>query len=251
MNQKIATALLVMLFLTVAVCLARENYKDSVCTSVMQGGEITVILPEGFIAERDDLSGRNGNISLYNIKGELVASGRKFPVTGYLSETASTEPLSEYLKTAEKYKSAAIYGFSSLTVKADGVSGYMWRYKVKKEDEDDVSVRAAFFAGASKIYTVQLAAAVGDNAGDEKGSISGLYEEALDAAFGAILDSVKFSGTVQSGKYLEGYSFRKQASSHCRPLFREVLSDGRICRSVRAAKELSDPSLFFRALSGL
>lgn len=260
MKRKTITVLLILLFTTVAVCVTCECYRDSVCVALTQGGEMTVTLPEGFITEKDELSGIDGNLSLYNIKGKLTAGGKSFPVTGYLSEAVLTTTLADYLKTAEKYKSASIYDFSTAPIEVNGVPGYVWRYKIKTEDRNDIAVRAAFFAGTNKIYTIQLAAALGstgvgsgsdlNSSYDKKDSISRLREEALDAAFNSTVNSAVFSESVQSGKLLEAYSFRKQAFSHYTLLCRGELSGDKICRSSQEAGVLSGPSLSSRALYG-
>lgn len=186
-----ALIFILLLALTLSECAERN-----ICVSVTQGGEITVTLPEGFTAVRDSAASNSGeNISLYNVKG----GGKNEKITGYLREAYITVPLDKYLEDSSEYKSAAIYDFSQSTITSDGRFGYVWRYKIKKDDGSSVSVRSAFFAGNNKFYTIQL-------------SSDSENEKLLDAAFEKTIDALKFSDSVQSGKIFGWYNrfaFRK------------------------------------------
>jgi hypothetical protein len=124
------------------------------------------------------------------------------PVSGYIRTAFLQKPLHQYLNESEQYRSAAIYDLKRTTVIADGVQGYQWKYKIKKDDGKFIIVNDAFFSGNNKFYTLHFSA-VADNKNSAENT---LIQGALDAVYEETLNSIIFEGSVQSGKLLEWYS---------------------------------------------
>jgi hypothetical protein len=207
LESKVLAVLTAALFLLIAVALvANESRKRTAQVSLSAQGEMTVTLPNGFQSEKDPLSGLGENIFLYNFSG-IVQKGNHgntlaVPVSGYIRTAFLQKPLHQYLNESEQYRSAAIYDLKRTTVIADGVQGYQWKYKIKKDDGKFIIVNDAFFSGIDKFYTLHFSA-VADN---KNSAESSLIQGALDAVYEETLNSIIFEDSVQSGKLLEWYS---------------------------------------------
>ncbi len=229
----VAVFAILLLFLTGLT--ARECFLQSLSTSVTSSGDITVTLPNGFIAEKDNISEDGENLSLYNISGTT----NKVALSGFIREAILTEPLGEYLKKSEEYKSASIYDFSQKNISASGVSGYVWSYSVSHEDGSKTFVRSAFFPGINKFYTLHLAAN-----SQKKDSVQSDVEMTLDTVFNSIIQNLKFSDSVQSGKLFEWYNAHNRVFSHCKQLFRGAQADDKSVRFFQQGATLSNPFQF-------
>lgn len=207
LESKVLAVLTAALILLIAVALvANESRKRTGQVSLSAQGEMTVTLPKGFQSEKDPLSGQGENVFLYNFNGirqnENQESTLAVPVSGYIRAAYLRKPLHQYLNDSEQYRSAAIYDLKKTTVVADGVQGYQWKYKIKKDDGNFIIVNDAFFSGIDKFYTLHFSA-VADNKNSAENT---LIQDALDAVYEETLNSIIFEDSVQSGKLLEWYS---------------------------------------------